>query len=299
MNFKIKLTALLLAVIICMGTAVFTTMAADTDTAELTAMTGLEPVSSQQYIAELSSSTDELPAKYNSKDYGWVLPVRRQQDNTCWAFGALSTFETLLLKNGEDIETFSPQHANIWGTKRADSTGWQRNEQNSGYSYIPLGYLTSQAGPVYESDFPETSTKEDYNSFQNLPEYVLTEAVFFNNSSSTDAVKELIYTYGSVVGNFNADNRFSSGASYYCSDHSFKTSELIGHCISVVGWDDSYAKENFSGSMSGIPDNDGAWIIKNSWGQENGDNGYYYISYEDVWIFDQRFGYSYAFTDYE
>lgn len=301
MKLKNKILALLLAVTLCMGIAALSPMAADTELAEISALTGLEPVGAQQYIAELSSSMDELPEKYNSADLGYVLPVRTQQNNTCWAFGALSTFETMLLKNGEDITTFSPQHANLWGVKRADGTGWQRSEGNSGYSYIPLGYLTSQAGPVYDADFPTTADKSDYESFTTTPEYVLTEAIFFNNTSSVDAIKELIYTYGAVVGNYHADSRYlSGGTSYYCSDHSFATNQLNGHCVSVVGWDDNYAKENFAQSLSGMPQNDGAWLFKNSWGQNsNSLGGYYWISYEDVWMFDQKFGPSYAFTEYE
>ncbi len=302
MKFKARLISLCLVVAICIGLTITSPLAADKETASISAMTGLEAIGAQQPISELESSSDELPAKYNSKDHGYVLPVRVQKDSTCWAFGALSTFETMLLKNGEDVTTFSPQHANLWGTKRADGTGWQRGEYSSGYSYIPLGYLTSQSGPVADADFPEHSTKSDYKNFTKSPDYALTEAIFFNNASSTEAIKELIYTYGAVIGNFYSNSRYlSNGDSYYCNDHSFSTATLSasGHCVSVVGWDDNYPKENFAQSFSGMPQSDGAWIIKNSWGQNAGDEGYYYISFEDVWIFDQKFGHSYAFTGYK
>ena len=44
-------------------------------------------------------------------------------------------------------------------------------------------------------------------------------------------------------------------------------------------WDDSYSRDNFnSGSR---PSRDGAWIVENSWGNQEGSNGYTYISYED------------------
>ncbi len=295
-----KTISVILSIILIFSAAVCNVYAVDLDLAGLEAKTGLEPIGAAPINEDLTATADELPEQYNSADYGYVLPVRLQKNSTCWAFGALSTMETLLLKNGEDVTTFGPQHANFWGTKRADGTGWQRNEYNSGYSYIPLGYLTSWAGPVYEEAFPEYSDRDAYNNFSASPDYVLTEAIYFNNNTDGKVIKELIYTYGAVVGNFNADERFlSRDNSFYCSDHSFATNQLVGHCVSVVGWDDSYPKENFSQSLSGTPSQDGAWLIKNSWSTSRGDEGYFWISYEDVWVFDKKFANSYAFTGYE
>ncbi len=301
MKITKRLASLILALIFILGTALCSVSAAHRDTPELGAYTGLLPIGAQPVNSRLTSSADELPVSYNSNSEGLVFPVRTQQNNTCWAFGALSTFETLLLANGEEISPFAPQHPNLWATKREDGTGWQRNDQNGGYSYIPLGYLTGWTGPVYDADFPTSSTKEDYDAFSTPPEYVLTQAIFFNDNAQRNAIKELIYTYGAVVGNFNADSDYlSNKTSFYCNNQSLTISQLSGHCISVVGWDDAYSKENFAHSASGTPQSDGAWLIKNSWGaQYNNIGGYFWISYEDVWMFDSIFGPSYAFTDYE
>lgn len=296
-----RITALALAVLLCTG-AMLCTSAAHEDLAEISAKTGLEPIGSFHSNAELSAEGADLPSYYSSYNAGLTLEIRQQHQNTCWAFGALSSFETLLINNGEsDVEIFAPQHANYWGIQRADGTGWQRGFEDAGYSFIPLGYLTSWAGPLKEADFPEDSAQEDYDNLSVTPQYGLTQAVYFNSDTDRDAIKELIFTYGSVVASFNADTDYlTDNKAFYCGDSSLTIGQLQGHCVSVVGWDDSYSKDNFADSLSGTPSQDGAWLIKNSWGTWMSDlKGYFWISYEDAWMFDEIFGPSYALTGYE
>lgn len=61
----------------------------------------------------------------------------------------------------------------------------------------------------------------------------------------------------------------------------------------VVGWDDNYSKDNFRDGVK--PEKDGAWLIRNSWGDGTGsyyDQSYFWMSYETfslsdtAWVFD-------------
>lgn len=245
--------------------------------------------------------TFSLPSYYNSNDEGYTTPVRSQSGSTCWCFGSLATLESFMLKQKPNSpitnEWFSPMHMAAWGTKH-NNYGWERSYLSGGYPYISLGYLTSWSGARLESDYNIDVPYEDYESMDanTKPYEAVTQAIYLDTNDPT-TIKTAIYTYGATIGNYheNGSYRNPETSAYYNNQPNLSTSQLNGHCISIVGWDDNYSRENFLESHR--PNNDGAWICKNSWGPGNGINGYFYISYEDYYLFSTKFGYSYAITE--
>lgn len=316
---KKKFFAFLLIAALILSSYIFNSSAKELDSlAEIAAISRLEPVGSENLNAytELSEfKAKSLPSSYSSRDLGYVTPVRQQSANICWAYSTLATLETLLMKNGETVEQFSPEHMNVWGSVEDSGLGWQRSDlvNKGGYSYIPMGYLTSWSGPLLDSELPYGVVSSTPYPYDKTPyyeanakysvDYGVTGIKYITRETPMDTVKSYIMEYGAVMANFNADsvnylNDSSDG--FYCGNGSLSTSQLQGHAVSVVGWNDDYPKEKFSTSYSGdTPLENGAWLIKNSWGSRvNTNGGYFWISYEDAWLFHSIFGPSFAISDY-
>lgn len=236
-----------------------------------------------------------LPSSYSSQEY--ATPVRRQVNNTCWAYSSTAVMEVFAAKAGLYDGYISPQHMNYWATTREDGTGWQRSYYDGGYPYIAMGYLTSNNGAIKESDFPSTSTFEDYqNTAGTLTPFLGVNSLIYLDAADRDTIKTAVYRYGAAVGNFHSITSYLNTATssyYFYTEKDLTIGELRGHSVAIVGWDDDYSRENFNENCR--PDHNGAWLCKNSWGSGWCNmGGYFWISYEDKYLFCEDFGPSFA-----
>ncbi len=300
MKLLTKLTPFLLILVILAssGTQAF---AAEIELAGTSANSDVSLLASDFEISGTKLESEvELPSFYSSKELGFTTPVRNQIYNTCWAYSAMATFESALLKKGITTPHFAPMNMNHWGTLRQDNTGWNRNYTSGGYSYISLGYLSSWQGPLLESEYPETTSIANYSTLTNSStKQAVANGIIYLDSGDIETVKTAVYEYGAAVGNYHVNEAYynPTNNAYFCNYEGLVTSQLNGHAISIVGWDDNFSKDNFNENAQ--PENNGAWLCKNSWGINWGDHGYYWISYEDYYLFDTRFGHSYTYNDVE
>ncbi len=286
------ITILLTAAMI--GSTTLAASAARIDTAETGAQVDAAIVAAD--YAEVGGTLEPeetLPTAYNSAEHGYTTPVRQQQYNTCWAYSSTAALESFFLKNNRQAFHLSTMHMNYWGTARNNGKGWQRTYSDAGYPYVAMGYLTS-FGCIDNTLFDESKTVEDFHATSSLYPYQAADSVIYLDGDDRDTIKTAIYQYGGVIGNFHYNGSYLKRDAYYCDEPGLTTSQLNGHAIEIVGWDDNYDVGNFvSGHQPSSP---GAWVCKNSWGTSWGDNGYFRISYEDLYLFDSRFGPSYSIS---
>ena len=254
-------------------------------------LTVIEGKSIKFQLINNTINVTNLPSRFDSREWGWVSPVKDQGImGSCWTFGNCGALESALLK-----------------TTGIEYNLSENNMQNSMLRYSKYGLTESYEGGIFVQGvqylvswlgiFP--SEYDPYDEIGKLSPFITTDenihiqdAIFIEpreNATDNDALKRAIMNYGSVE------------LSYYYYDFDFpcyneKTyayyqniSSVTTHSISVIGWDDTYSKDNFVVT----PPGDGAWIIKNSFGTDFGDEGFNYVSYYDISILNKTIHYGY------
>lgn len=212
----------------------------------------------------------ELPARYDMRELDRVTPVRDQGlYGTCWAFASLAALETTLTPQEKPV--FSPDHMSL-------SNSFSLGQNEGGEYTMAIAYLASWQGPVYEQDDPYGDGETD-RTLQARKH--LEEAMILAPKDYT-AIKEAVYKYGAVETSIYTQMKAAdSWSKYYNRERAayyYDQEAVCNHDIIIVGWDDDFPKEFFTIQ----PEEDGAFICKNSWGTEFGEEGYFYVSYEDV-----------------
>jgi C1A family cysteine protease len=222
-------------------------------------------------------ASGDLPGTYDLRKKERVSPVKDQDGSgTCWAFATYGSLESCLLP--EEKWDFSENNMKNL-LSRDCPQGYDREPDGGGNQYMSTAYLTRWGGPVNESDDPfEPLAPADCSVFP-IQKQVL-RVLFLpdrQNATDNDSLKTAIMSYGAVFTSiyFEDESYQDQNYTYY-----YQGKQAANHAVCLVGWDDRFDRNLFRDR----PPQDGAFIAKNSWGTDWGEQGYFYVSYYDAVI---------------
>jgi len=230
----------------------------------------------------LGASGSELPSTFDLREEGQVTYVKDQGDTgSCWAFSSLESLESYILGTEGETQDFSENNMKNLVTKYY-SDGFDLTADDGGNAFMAMAYLARWSGPVNDSEdsFSETSTY----SPTGLPVQKHVQEVLMlpdrTGPLDNEGIKEALMNYGAVY-----STMYWSSLYYQENNRAYRYtgSSKVNHAITIVGWNDSFDRNMFKQ----VPSGDGAFIVKNSWGEIWGEEGYFYISY-----YDTRLGYN-------
>lgn len=257
---------------------------------------------------------EEMPMVFAAasarKDNSGMMGAVRSQGSwgTCWAFGNTAALEANILLNKKSKAVslnageldLAERHMawfahNTLSSLSGDPTkgldGSRKTTAKAAYTggnyYQALAYLTRGSGIGLEEDAPYSddmgtlAEADRYDSVITIHDsYEVTYDITGNADNSIAAVKNLVDTYGAAGCSYLDTSTGYSGAGAPGGMAFYQTSRGTNHAVCIVGYDDSYSVDNFTGK-AGKPDAPGAWLCRNSWGSSWGNNGYFWISYYD------------------
>ena len=222
---------------------------------------------------------------FDLRELGLVSPVKAQGwMGSCWSFASAAALESAILK----------------ATNRAVLVDISENDlRNNVLKYALKGCDSSEGGDglnggQYFISFGAVGEEMDSydelgkisKSLDDADRYFIFKLIKIPqryNVSDNYKFKEALVKYGALSIGVISHDRGNEGdynnktsAAYYYTNQSLRPD----HEVTLVGWDDKYSAANFKNT----PPGDGAWIVKNSWGSDWGDGGYYYVSYYDSGI---------------
>ncbi|GKU90030.1 hypothetical protein SLEP1_g4081 [Rubroshorea leprosula] len=213
--------------------------------------------------------TNNLPTDFDWRDQGAVTAVKDQGAcGSCWSFSATGALEGAhYLATGELVRLSEQQLVDCDHECDPEEYGACDSGCNGGLMTTAFEYTLKVGGLVKEEDYPYTGTDGGPCKFDKS-KIAASVSNFSVVSLDEDQIAANLVMNGPLAVGINAVfmQTYIGGVScpYICSRN------LLDHGVLLVGYASAgYAPIRFKDKPF--------WIIKNSWGENWGENGYYRI----------------------
>ncbi|XP_021071402.1 cathepsin J isoform X1 [Mus pahari] len=202
-----------------------------------------------------------LPDYKDWREEGYVTPVRNQGScRSCWAFAAVGAIEGQMFWKTGNLTALSVQ--NLLDCSKAEGNKGCR----SGTAHQAFQYVLKNKGLEAEATYPYEGKEGPCRYRSENASANITDVV--NLPPNEIYLWVAVAAIGPVSAAVDASHdsfRFYNTGIYHepnCSSH------FVNHAVLVVGY----------GSEGDVKDANNYWLIKNSWGEEWGMNGYMKIA---------------------
>lgn len=217
-------------------------------------------------MGRLAAAELTLPKRWNWMDHNGVTPIKDQHPaGTCWAFATVGPFECNIIIHDGVEEDLSEQHIVSCNNEGfgCNTGGWTSHKY---HCVVPPGEpdQCGLSGASLESAYSYTcndSSGTDPCDCAPPRVYLLDSYAYIGDS--VEEIKQALFTYGPISASVAVDPYFQA---YTSGVFNRDYDSFTNHAITLVGWDDTQGEN-------------GVWFLRNSWGDDWGEDGYMRIEY--------------------
>jgi len=201
---------------------------------------------------------------YDARTVGYVTPVKDQQCGNCWSYSAMGAYEASYKKVNNVLADASEQYVvNCSGGGDCGPAG--------GLAYKVFDWMVDNNKNVAtDATLPDAGVVGSCPTVTPVSQYYATDWGVVDPSgdilkiASVASIKEAICKYGPVAASVLVTDAFQNYTNGVFNEiPSNYANPSSNHAIVLVGWDDDK----------------NAWLLKNSWGTDWGEDGYMWIDY--------------------
>lgn len=253
---------------------------------------------------------EELPSSFRLTDEKKVTPVKSQGNiENSWAFSVMAAIESnIIIKGLAKQDTLDLSEGHLYNYlymfeddrnffDKTDGYYILEGKENreivydlAGSSIKAAEILANGVGPENERNLPlyldniskmpyviEVLERADVTSKFN-GRYILTEFCSYENAN-IDEMKRAVQNNGAMYISFYKNDKYSSIVDNKKTYFGIARETANQNGI-IIGWDDNFSKENFTGN-SKSPENNGAWLVQGNFTDDKDQYDYCWISYEE------------------